>query len=104
MKPSVFSTPPSESKVLTAPAPEQEPAPTIWTAPLPHIVSVSGTPGETVRHILLGRAGAVRQTIHLLHSLHYAETVLWSPVMPLTKTLAIEPASGETISLLRKTI
>ena len=59
-------------------------------------------PKETVRHILLGSASAVRQTIHLLHVLHYSETVLWSPVLSVEEQLIITPAQGETMSLLRK--
>ena len=61
-------------------------------------------PKETVRHILLGTPGAVRQTIHLLHILRYAETGLWSPVMRIETPLAIAPAQGEAMSLLRKSI
>lgn len=58
--------------------------------------------GEPLRHILLGSPGAVRQTIHLLHTLHYAETVLWSPVISIEESLIITPAQGEAISLLRR--
>ena len=59
-------------------------------------------PGESLRHILLGSPGAVRQTIHLLHTLHYAETVLWSPAIAIEEPLIITPAQGEAISLLRR--
>ena len=59
---------------------------------------------EHVRHILLGSPGALQQTIHLLHTLRYAETVLWTPVLTIQDSLTIEPVSGEAISLLRKQI
>lgn len=73
--------------------------------PLPHL-SASGSREnhETVRHILVGSSGAVRQTIHLLHSLHYAETVLWSPITTIEDSLVITPAQGEAMSLLRKQV
>ena len=61
-------------------------------------------PGEAVRHILLGSPGAIRQTIHLLHSLRYAETVLWSPVLQVEEPLMITPAQGEAMSLLRRKV
>lgn len=61
-------------------------------------------PGEAVRHILLGSPGAVRQTIHLLHSLRYSETGLWSPVLKVEETLAIVPRPGEAMSLLRRIV
>ncbi|WP_240518723.1 hypothetical protein [Leptolyngbya sp. BC1307] len=46
----------------------------------------------------------MRQTIHLLHTLHYAETVLWSPVMTIEEPLMIAPAPSEAISLLRRLV
>ena len=61
-------------------------------------------PRETMRHILLGSPGAVRQTIHLLHTLHYAETVLWSPIVPVEEQMIITPAQGEAMSLLRRLV
>lgn len=65
----------------------------------------SGTPPkEYIRHILLGSPGAIRQTIHLLHRLHYAETILWTPVLTLDEPLTLSPAQGEAISLLRKPV
>lgn len=57
---------------------------------------------QSIRHILLGDADAVRQTIHLLHTLHYTETILWSPVLAIAEPLVITPAQGEAMSLLRK--
>ena len=57
---------------------------------------------ESVRHILLGSPEAVRQTIHLLHALHYAETVLWSPVLTVEEPFVISPAQNEAMSLLRR--
>ncbi|MBE9059943.1 hypothetical protein IQ256_02910 [cf. Phormidesmis sp. LEGE 11477] len=64
----------------------------------------SSVPGETVKHILLGSPGAIRQTIHLLHSLRYSETVLWSPVLRVEEPLVITPEQGEAMSLLRKMV
>ncbi len=49
----------------------------------------SPVPGETVKHILIGSPGAIRQTIHLLHS---------------EDALTITPAQGEAMSLLRKMV
>ena len=37
---------------------------------------------ETVRHLLLGSLTAVRNTIALLHTLHYAEPNDWSKPLP----------------------
>ncbi len=70
--------------------------------PLPEL-DPSGTPRKKpIRHILLGDPDAIRQTIHLLHTLHYTETVLWSPVLMVDEPLVITPAQGEAMSLLRK--
>ncbi len=92
MKPSTFLTGPSFER------------PTLDLSPLPQLTANEGVPGETIRHILLGQAGAIRQTIHLLHSLHYAEAVLWSPVVTVEEPLVITPARGEAVSLLRKLV
>ena len=59
---------------------------------------------ETVRHILLGSPEAIRQTIHLLHILNYAETVLWSPVLRVEEPLVVTPEQGEAVSLLRRVV
>lgn len=61
-------------------------------------------PREPLRHILLGSPRVIRQTIHLLHTLHYAETVLWTPILNVTEPLVITPEPGEAISLLRRLI
>ena len=61
-------------------------------------------PKETVRHILLGSPEAIRQTIHLLHILRYAEPVLWSPVLRVEEPLVITPERGEAVSLLRRMV
>lgn len=61
-------------------------------------------PKEHIRHILLGSPNAIRQTIHLLHTLHYAETILWTPILTIEEPLTISPAQSEAISLLRKAI
>ena len=77
----------------------------ITLAPLPMLSqtpSVGNPAREPLRHILLGSPAAIRQTIHLLHTLHYAETVLWSPILTIEQPLIITPAKGEAISLLQK--
>ncbi len=75
------------------------------TSALPTVPSPdSPLPGETVKHILLGSPGAIRQTIHLLHTLRYAETVLWSPVLRVEEPLVITPEQGEAMSLLRRMV
>lgn len=59
--------------------------------PLPQLTT-SGTPQKkSVRHILLGEPDAIRQTIHLLHTLHYTETILWSPVLTIEEPLIMTP-------------
>lgn len=65
---------------------------------------IGNAPGESVRHILLGSPGAIQQTIHRLHTLRYAETILWTPVLTIEEPLIISPAQSEAISLLRKQI
>ena len=74
----------------------------VQASPLPHLASSGNAPSESIRHILLGKPEAIRQTIHLLHTLHYTETILWSPVLTIEEALVITPAQGEAISLLRK--
>ncbi|WP_240519008.1 hypothetical protein [Leptolyngbya sp. BC1307] len=59
---------------------------------------------EDLRHILLGSPGAIRQTIHQLHLLNYAEPVLWSPLMAVGEQMIITPAQGEAMSLLRRSL
>jgi hypothetical protein len=59
--------------------------------------------GEPLRHILLGKPAAIRQTIHLLHNLHYVETVQWSPLVEIPNNqLIITPRPGDVMSLLIK--
>jgi hypothetical protein len=74
--------------------------------PMKNLHCLAGQPlsGQraSIRHILLGRPEAIRQTIHLLHRLHYAEAPLWSPILTVEERLAIAPSPGEAISLLRK--
>ena len=71
---------------------------------LPEPVPIGRGERRSLRHILLGHPEDIRQTIHLLHTLHYSETVLWSPVMIIEEPLMIAPARGEAISLLRKLV
>ena len=69
-----------------------------------HLAPIGTPTKEHIRHILLGSPGAVQQTIHLLHTLRYAETILWTPVLHIADPLTIAPTPGEAISLLRKPI
>ena len=65
-------------------------------------VSTSQPHKKFIRHILLGEPDAIRQTIHLLHTLRYTETILWTPILDIEEPLMITPAQSEAISLLRK--
>lgn len=55
-----------------------------------------------LRHILLGSPEEIRQVIHQLHVLNYAETLLWSPIMAVGERMVITPEQGEAMSLLRR--
>ena len=57
-----------------------------------------------IRHILLGHPEAVRQTIHLLHTLRYADATLWSRAITLQEPLVIPPTPAEVMSLLHKRV
>ncbi|MEM7063166.1 MAG: hypothetical protein AAF572_08375 [Cyanobacteria bacterium P01_B01_bin.77] len=58
-------------------------------------------PGSSIRHILLGHPGTIRQTIHLLHNLRYVETSQWSPLIEVpNQQLILRPAPDEVISML----
>ncbi|MEM8504410.1 MAG: hypothetical protein AAF716_14810 [Cyanobacteria bacterium P01_D01_bin.1] len=78
----------------------EQPAPDL--SPLTPLPSHPGR--AYIRHILLGNPEAVQQTIHLLHTLRYTETVLWSRAIAIQDPLVIPPAPGEVISLLRKQV
>ncbi len=69
---------------------------------LPEAVPVGNGGRRSRRHILLGHLEDIRQTMHLLRTLHHAETVLWSPVMSIAEALTITPAQGEAMSLRRR--
>lgn len=59
------------------------------------------TDGDPLRHILLGSPGGVRQTIHLLHTLRYVETALWSPLVAIpNEQIIITPRQGDVMSIL----
>ena len=94
------------SFIADQPLPGQPLTPTLTLPgelnPLPQLAPVGTAPGESLRHILLGSPDAIRQTIHLLHTLHYIETILWSPVLSITEPMVITPAQAEAISLVRK--
>lgn len=55
--------------VLTATTPE----------PRPTMIASQRSGHDPIRHLLIGKAPVVNETIHLLHNLRYAEAVLWSP-------------------------
>ncbi|MGC1306020.1 MAG: hypothetical protein WA885_02235 [Phormidesmis sp.] len=74
------------------------------STPLSPLGGCDRTPKEALRHILLGSPEAIRQTIYLLHTLNYAEPILWSPVMAVGEQLIITPAQGEAMSLLRRSL
>jgi len=59
---------------------------------------------EELRHILLGSPSAIRQVIHQLHTLHYVDPTLWSPITAISDRLVITPEQGEAISLLRRSL
>ena len=57
---------------------------------------------EELRHILLGSPSAIQQTIHQLHVLNYAESVLWSPIVSVRERIVITSDQGKAMSLLRR--
>ena len=68
---------------------------------LPADLSVTLPTGNSIRHILLGRPGDIRQTIHLLHNLRYVETSHWSPLIEVPEQrLILRPEPDEMISML----
>lgn len=74
--------------------------PEVSTA-LPENFSVPPGPGSSIRHILLGHPGNIRQTIHLLHNLRYVETSQWSPLIEVPEQrLILRPGPDEMISML----
>ena len=82
---------------------DQTPAATL-SGGLSQQVPTNNSRPESVRHILLGSPEAVRQTMYLLHTLRYAETGLWSPVMGVGERGVIAPTPGEAMSLLRRPV
>ena len=82
-------------------------APTALAPQVPHALpadlSAAPAPGDTIRHILLGRPGSIRQTIHLLHNLRYVETSQWSPLIAVPdQQLILRPEPEEMISILMR--
>jgi hypothetical protein len=67
-------------------------------------IPTSGSSRDRIRHILLGSPGSIRQTIHLLHTLGYSETLLWSPIATVEDSIVITPAQGKAMSLLIRQI
>lgn len=98
MKPTTFLAERSTENPILSPLPTTATQPT----PQPQLTAIGTPPGESIRHILLGSPEAIRQTIHLLHTLRYSETVLWSPVLKVEEPIIVTPAQGEAMSLLRK--
>ena len=68
----------------------------------PISVNVPEREREALRHILLGSPEAIRQAIHQLHVLNYAESLLWSPISSVGDRISLTPAQGEAMSLLRR--
>ena len=101
MKTLILSTPLLGALPLTL---GQTPPVATLSGGLPQSVRTGNTRPESVRHILLGSPEAIRQTIYLLHTLRYAETGLWSPVMGVGDGRAIAPAPDEAMSLLRRPV
>ena len=50
---------------------------------------------ETFRHLLIGSPKGVKNTIHTLHMVGYAEVGEWSPLLPATNT-------GEVMAILTR--
>ncbi|MEM1252114.1 MAG: hypothetical protein AAGI69_06740 [Cyanobacteria bacterium P01_H01_bin.21] len=70
---------------------------------LPADLSTALPTGETIRHILLGSPGGIRQTIHLLHNLKYVEQSQWSPLISTPDNrLILTPEPDDVISILVK--
>jgi hypothetical protein len=70
-------------------------------AELAELSTLPTVEGEPIRHILIGTPGGIRQTIHLLHTLRYVESALWSPLVSLpNEPLVITPRQGEGMSIL----
>ncbi|MBE9181157.1 hypothetical protein IQ268_21585 [Oculatella sp. LEGE 06141] len=60
---------------------------------------------DPLKHLLIGSPRAIRQTIHLLHNLRYAEAGLWSPLIAIpNQQLIVTPNDGEMMSLLMRYI
>ncbi|HEY9663620.1 MAG TPA: hypothetical protein V6C65_34665 [Allocoleopsis sp.] len=58
---------------------------------------------EPFRHILLGSPASIRQTIHTLHVLQYAEQSTWSRLVNVPANgIVIMPEHGAMMSLLVK--
>ena len=58
---------------------------------------------EPFRHILLGSPATIRQTIHTLHVLNYAEQSTWSRLVNVPANgIVIMPEHGAMMSLLVK--
>ena len=78
----------------------QDQTPSVSPA-LPADFSILPGPGSSIRHILLGHPGNIRQTIHLLHNLRYVETGQWSPLIEVPEQqLILRPEPDEVISML----
>lgn len=90
--------------MLTFSSPVSPAAGLAAAAPLPVDLSLSSPLNgpDTVRHLLLGDPGRVRQTIHLLHSLHYVEQSQWSLLLEVPQQLIITPEQGAYMSMLTK--
>ncbi|MEL7359023.1 MAG: hypothetical protein AAFN40_20995 [Cyanobacteria bacterium J06560_6] len=89
--------------LASTPIPERPPTPRPeFNTSLPH--PSSPYQHEEVRHILIGSPEAIRQTIHQLHVLDYAESLLWSPITTVGDAITITQDQGEAMSLLRRPV
>jgi hypothetical protein len=58
---------------------------------------------DPLKHLLIGSPRAIRQTIHRLHILGYAEVGFWSPLIAIPqRQLVITSSEGEMMSLLMR--
>jgi hypothetical protein len=60
---------------------------------------------DPLKHLLIGSPRAIRQTIHRLHNLGYAEVGFWSPLIAIpSQQLVITTSEGEMMSLLLRSL
>ncbi|MGF1568675.1 MAG: hypothetical protein ACFCVD_11500 [Nodosilinea sp.] len=69
-----------------------------------YLKNPSPQPGrERLRHLVIGSPEGVRETIHRLHVLTYAEQMTWSQFITIPASgILITPEQGEVFSLLKR--